>query len=288
MLAGVLWGTTGTTQALSPYHGSSIGLGAARIAVAGLVLAGLALARHGRNALATAWRPGTRRTVVLGATCIAGYQACFFAATRTTGVVLGTLTAIGSAPLLAGALGLATGTRPTPRWAVGTALGVGGLVLLVTSGGGTVVRPIGVAAGLGAGAAYALYTWCGRRLLDAGVPDLPLLGVLFLGGTVVIAPFAWRSAATWFSTTGGAGTVAWLALVATVLPYLLWIRGMATTAPALATTLTLTEPLTATLLGVLVLDERLGPAGMGGAALVGLGLAVAVTARAETFSRPRP
>src|SRR3712207_5023558 len=95
MAAAGLWGTTRTAQALSPYAGSPLGLGGARVLVAGLVIAVVAAVASGR----AAWRvpAGCWRFLAVGAVCMGTYQACFFAATRLTGVAVGTLTAIGSA-----------------------------------------------------------------------------------------------------------------------------------------------------------------------------------------------
>jgi DME family drug/metabolite transporter len=279
MAAAVLWGTTGTAQALSRYAGSPVGLGAARLAGAGLVLGLVAVVVH----RAAAWRfpAGTRRWLVLGATAMAGYQISFFTATKATGVAVGTLTAIGSAPLVAGVIAAATGTRPTRRWLGATAVALAGLALLVAPGGGARIDVGGVAAGLAAGVSYAVYTWCSRRLLDAGTSPLPLLAGLFLGGALLILPFGWRGTAQWFTDPAGLTVVTYLTVVATVLPYLIWITGMRTTPPAVATTLTLTEPLTAALLGVLVLGEPLTLTLAGGAVLLAIGLVLASGGRLE-------
>ncbi len=65
----------------------------------------------------------------------------------------------------------------------------------------------------------------------------------------------------------------------TALAYALFLRGMHTTSATAASTITLLEPLTATLLAVALFHERLGPLGVVGAALL-LG-AVVILARKE-------
>lgn len=276
MTAGILWGTTGASQALSPYSGSPVGLGTARLAGAGLVLGVLALVLRRGAALAAVARH--KGWFALGAAAMAGYQLSFFTAAKEAGVAVGTLTTIGSAPLAAGAIAAAAGHRPTRRWLVATGIAIAGLLLLIAPGRGAALNAGGIAAGLGAGASYALYAWCSRQLLDRGVPGVPVLAGLFVGGAVLSLPFAWRETAEWVAEPAGLAVVGYLTLVATVLPYLIWIRGMATTAPAVATTLTLTEPLTAATLGVLVLGEPFTGALAGGAALLILGLALTATA----------
>ncbi|GAA0811884.1 DMT family transporter [Spirilliplanes yamanashiensis] len=282
MAAGVLWGTTGTSQALSPLAGSPVGLGTARLAGAGLIL-GLVAIVTVRGRLGRLVRDHLGWFAV-GAAAMAGYQLSFFTATRETGVAVGTLTAIGSAPLVAGAIAAATGHRPSRRWLLATGIAIAGLVLLVAPGDGGSLDAAGVAAGLAAGASYALYTWASRHLIDRGVAGVPLLAGLFVGGALLSLPFAWRQTGEWLAEPGGLLVVAYLTVVATVVPYLVWIRGMATTPPAVATTLTLTEPLTAATLGVLVLHEPVTGALLGGAALLVVGLAL--TASANTGDGP--
>lgn len=277
MGAGVLWGTTGTTQALSPYANTPLGLGAARLVVAAVALVLLALGVGRRGRITARHLP----MLLVAAGGVAAYQPAFFFAARQTGVAVGTLTAIGSAPLFAGLLGALTGTRPSRRWAVATAVILAGLGLLLLPGGALRFDAAGVAAGLAAGAAYAAYTWASARLLDAGVPPATLLAGAFAGAAVVLVLGAPADAAAWFARPERIVVVVYLGLVATVVPYLLWARGLATTRPAVATTLSLTEPLTAALLGVLVLSEAVTPAGLAGAATVCAGLLLAVTAAPE-------
>ncbi|WP_213455320.1 DMT family transporter [Rhizomonospora bruguierae] len=291
MLTGVLWGTTGTSLALSAHSGSALGFGAARSTLAGVVLLALALWRPGPAAFVRAWRSRPQRVaLLLGAVFMAVYQLSFFVATTHTGVVVGTLTAIGSAPLIAGLIGIVTGTRPTRSWALATAVGLAGLALLIGGGGGAGdgarVNLLGVLAGVAAGAGYAAYAVCSRRVLDAGTPPQVVLAVFFAGAALIVAPLALPEAVRWVADPAGALTVGYVGLVATVLPYLMWIRGMATTAPALATTLNLTEPLTATVLGALVLHEAFTAPVAIGAALIAVGLLVALRAAPTETAAP--
>ena len=68
--------------------------------------------------------------------------------------------------------------------------------------------------------------------------------------------------------------VVWLGLVTTAVAYWLFARALARLSAATATTLDLAEPLTAALLGVLLLSERLRPQGLIGVALIAAGLLV--------------
>ncbi|UQU67335.1 DMT family transporter [Couchioplanes caeruleus] len=127
-----------------------------------------------------------------------------------------------------------------------------------------------------------MYTWCSRRALDAGVPAVPVVAVLFCGAGGVLGCFAGADAVRWCVSPGGWPVVAYLAVVATVAPYLLWSRGMATTAPVVATTLALAEPLTAAVPAAVRLGEPVTGRLAAGGALLGAGLALtAVLGRLE-------
>lgn len=291
MAAGALWGTTGTAQALSPSAASPWGLGAARLAVAAVLFVGLAALRRRPAAqvpgarLRLALPRGAWPLAALGAACVAAYQPAFFFGVRQTGVAVGTLTAIGSAPLFAGLLGLLTGARPTRRWAVGTAVVLAGLGLLLLPGGAVRVDPAGVLAALAAGAAYAAYTWASSRLLARGTPPVTMLAVLFTGAAAVLVATAPAATAAWLARPDRLAVVAYLGIAATALPYVLWARGLPATRPAVATTLSLTEPLTAALLGVLLLGEPATAHTLAGAAVVCAGLLLTVAAPSDAGRR---
>src|SRR4051794_7874259 len=95
LFAAVLFGTTGTARAIGPDL-DPLAVGAARIVVGAVLLAAFAVVRGGVRA------PAGRRTVLFAGACVAVYQATFFAALAETGVAVGTVVAIGSAPAFAG------------------------------------------------------------------------------------------------------------------------------------------------------------------------------------------
>jgi drug/metabolite transporter, DME family len=158
LLAAVLFGTTGTAQALGPDATDPVGVGAARILVGGALLATVALAG---GAFRGRWRPMPALAAIAG---VAVYQLSFFAAVADTGVAVGTIVALGSAPTLAGLFEWALERRrPEGRWAAATALACGGVVLLALAGGEASVSAPGVALAVTAGAAYAVYTLAAKR-----------------------------------------------------------------------------------------------------------------------------
>ena len=284
LLSALLFGTTGTAQALGPDGTSPLTVGAARIAVGAAALVAFALAtrtlRDGHR-----WALGPAAAAAIG---VAAYQLSFFAAVDSTGVALGTVVALGSGPAFAGILGwLIRRERPTGRWGIATALAVAGATVLVLAGGGaSAVDPAGVLLALGAGASYALYTVTSKSLLEAGHAPAGVMAVAFAGGAILLAPVLAFGDTEWLAQPGGAALAVYLGLVPTALAYVLFARGLEKLPAANVATLTLAEPLTAATLGVVILGERPGPVAGLGALLVLSGLLV--LARRERPRRDQP
>ncbi|WP_067421121.1 DMT family transporter [Carbonactinospora thermoautotrophica] len=176
--AAILWGTTGTSQALAPPGASSLAVGTARIAIGGLALLAYAAWRSGPKALRALF--GRWPLALAGIAGVTGYQLLFFSAVRTTGVALGTLVTLGSSPILVGLLGYALRERLTAAWGGATAIIVTGLALLLLPATAQ-VRWDGVLTALGAAASYAVYTVVSRALLMRGLSGDAIIGVLFGG-----------------------------------------------------------------------------------------------------------
>jgi DME family drug/metabolite transporter len=263
LAAAVLWGTTGTAQAFAPAGAQPAAVGALRLAIGGVALLILASARG-------VLRSGERWPVVataLAAGSMAAYQLTFFAAVARTGVAVGTMVAIGSAPILAGLLGLGVrGERPGRKWVVATALSVVGCGLLIRPGGDVSVDPGGVILALGAGVAYATYAVTGKGLLEDRSPDA-VMAVVFCLGALFLSPLLFTADLKWVTSARGLAVALHLGLIATATSYTLFARGLRVVPVATAVTLSLAEPLTAAALGLVLLGEQLT-----GTALLGVGL----------------
>jgi DME family drug/metabolite transporter len=270
LLAALCFGTTGTAQALGPDGASPLCVGAVRVALgAALLLLTVRLARSAAVRLA-------RAPLAVGGLGVAGYQLCFFAAVHATGVAVGTVAALGSAPVFAGLGGwLVDRTRPGRAWAVATALaGVG--VALMALGGSAVakVSAPGVLLALGAGASYAVFTLASKRLLDAGAGVDRVMAGVFALGALVLVPVLVVGDLDWLASASGVAMALWLAAVPTALAYILFAHGLRLLPASEVTTLTLVEPVTAVSLGATVLGERPGALAVAGIAFVIAGLAV--------------
>jgi drug/metabolite transporter, DME family len=291
LLAAALFGTTGTAQALGPATTTPLGVGAARLVLGGLALLAVLPALGARRGDALAlWRTPTG---LLAGACTALYQVCFFAGVLRAGVAVGTLAAIGSGPVLAGLLARGLlGERPGRAWLVATGVCLTGLALLVLGGGATGrADALGIALALLAGLAYAAYTVLAKRQLDAGHAPSAVMAAAFGLGGLLLVPVLATQPLGWVLEPRGAVLVLYLGLVTTTLAYLLFVRGLAVLPAGPVTTLVLAEPVVATVLGVVVLGERLSTVALAGAALVLVGLLVqgrGSAGPARTRPGPRP
>lgn len=325
LLASVCFGTTGTAQALGP-EASAASIGAARILIGGGALALIAAARYvaGRRrdasgtSLAAApgaasaqagWMPRPAHRVpswlivAVGAAGVLGYQPAFFAGTAANGVAVGTVVALGSAPVITGALDWLLHRR-TPGWAwgVATAIATVGVAVLavasstgaseasgaVAAAGGPASGPLGLAASIGAGACYAVYTLAAKALIDRGWRAASSMGALFGGAALGSVPVLALSDASWLATGSGLVMALWLGLVTTTAAYLLFGYGLTGLPAATVSTLTLAEPLTAGLLAVLLLGEQLSPAAVVGLLVLAAGIVVLAASGARGGRAARP
>ncbi|HSL59363.1 MAG TPA: EamA family transporter [Acidimicrobiales bacterium] len=286
LAAAALFGTTGTAQALGPSSATPLGVGAARLVVGGLaLLAVLPVVGTPRAGALALWR--TPAGIVAGA-CTCLYQVAFFAGVQRAGVALGTLVAIGSGPVLTGVLARwRLGERGGRAWLLATGLCLTGLSLLVL--GGTPASrpdPLGVLLAVVAGSAYAVYTVVARQQMVAGHAPAAVVGAAFGLGGLLSIPILVSQPLGWLTEADGLALALYLGLVATTVAYLLFGRGLAALAAGPVTTLMLAEPLVATTLGVVVLDEQLSILGGVGAALVLVGLLVVGSAAQGRDARP--
>jgi len=312
VLAALLWGTTGTAASLLPASVSPLATGAATMCVGGLLLA-LTAPRQAAAVLrggGASWR-----WIVPGALAVVAYPLAFYSSMSLAGVAVGNVVSLGTAPLFAALLErlldpAARRRRLDRRWAASAGAAVVGVALLAAFGHdeqprdfGFVAGPgqaaaaglqttstflAGVALGLLAGVAYATYTYTAGRLLDLGHSSRGSMAAQFGVGAVVLVPVLLLTGAPIVETGSSVGVHLYLALGPMFVAYLLFGAGLRTVSSSRATTVTLLEPVVATLLAVLVVGERLALPGWLGLALVLAGVAAVVTSRPTSPTPPMP
>ncbi len=271
VLAGVCWGTSGVSGSIVLERTDLQALDIAwhRMAIAAVALGVVHVLTRRRRAAAPSERP-TRDVVVrlaLVAAGLAAYQLLYFAAVTAAGVSIATLVALGLAPLLiaVGATLLGHG-RPDRATVVALTVALVGLVLLVGISAGETGTAVVLGALLATGSAlgYAVVTLAGGGI-PAGVP-VTLVG--FAGGALLLTPVALAVGMRFTAEPVALATLLYLGVVPTALAYALFFTGIKTVPGAVASIVTLLEPLTATALATAFLGERLAPAALAGGLLV--------------------
>lgn len=267
-LAGAaLWGTTGTSQALLPADPSPIAVGGLRGIIAALAMVALALATGGTSRLREVPGEGRWRWLLVAGLGVAAYQLTFFAAVHRTGVAVGTLVMLATAPAVAGLAGwLRTGVRPSRTWAIATLVGLSGAALLVLGRGSvSAPDPLGLVLAVTAGAAFALYSVASRELVVTGRDPIALTACIFIVASAVLVGPLLAQDLSFVARPRSIMVLAWLGLAATAGAYMLYQLGMRGIDASQAATFALAEPMVANLLAVLVLHEPF-------TAVMGLGL----------------
>lgn len=284
LLAAVLWGTTGTAQAVAPPSAQPLTVGFVRLSL-GTVVLFLIAARQGHLASLKRWRDWPLRTTLLAGVAIAAYQLFFFAGVARTGVAVGTVVGIGSTPVAAGILTyIAFRTFPGRRWLLSTFLALVGCTVLILSGGDLKVNGLGILLAMAAGFSYALYTLLSKELL-AQQPRGAVLAVTFLLGSILLLPILLFGDFSWLAEPRGALVALHLAIITVGVAYTLYAMGLSIISVASTATLTLAEPLTAGLLGIFLLGEELSVGALVGIVLLLAGLVLLVLQ--PTTSQPK-
>ncbi len=283
--AAILFGTTGTAQALGPKDASPLSVGAVRVAIGaiGLIVAAALTSKASRQ-----WRPHLTALVVAGLG-VAGYQIGFFEATKRAGVALGTLVALGSGPVFAGLFHAIRVRRlPSAAWTAATLLAACGAGLVAFArhreAGGAPL--LGVGAALLAGLSYAVFSMASKATMANGLASLDSMAASFTIGALIMSPLLLTESLHWLSTPRGVVLGLHLGLAATSAAYALFGYGLARLVVPTVVTLTLAEPATAALLSVVVLSQALALVGWVGVVLLIAGVGMVATARGEPDVQP--
>ncbi|HEX6247785.1 MAG TPA: EamA family transporter [Nocardioidaceae bacterium] len=283
VLAGAsLFGTVGTAQALGPDVPASA-LAASRMLLTAVVFGAIAVALGSRRGILLAARQAPAWFAGAGQ---GAFNLFFLAAMKEAGVAVGTLVAIGAAPVITGLI-----TRHVTRlWLLATTVAVAGLALLVVGQQSTsmAASPLGIALALGAAASYATYIVAGNAAEARGLDTQSFLAAAFAVSALLTLPWLILGELAWVTTGGGALLLGYLVLVPTILAYSFFNRGLRGVRSSTASTLALVEPVVAATLAYVLLGERLGALGLVGAGMILLGLLLIVRSAAGTGSDEAP
>lgn len=290
--AAVLWGTTGTVASFAPQGSSPLLIGLATFGFGGLLL----FLRAPRAIITVLRRPGAAWPwLVLGTIGIVIYPTTYYSSMSLIGVAAGNVVALGSGPLFAAVLDRFLRRTPlSPRWALATAVAVLGIGLLSfgvqhempgASDPAVGSTALGIGLGLLAGFGYAAYSVAGSAVMATGVSSTATMGAMFAAGSAIMVPWFFVAGPGPLAEPRGILILIYLAVVPMALAYLAFGYGLRMLSAATVTTLTLSEPLVATTLALVVVGERLSPAGWVGFGLVASGLVILATAGVGPRSR---
>ncbi len=275
LIASFLWGTTGTAATFAPEVGP-MAIGAVAMGVGGLLQALLALRALKRDysKLQQQWL-----LVLFGAVSVAVYPLAFYSSMYLAGVTVGTVVTIGSAPLFSALIEWVIDRKTlSKQWIFGAALGLSGIVLLCFFGGGdhqsasvafsAGATAAGVLLGLVGGLTYALYAWAAHRLMCKGISSKAAMGSIFGAGGLLLMPVLLLTGGALLASWNNALVGAYMAVIPMFTGYVLFGYALARISVSTATTITLTEPVIAALLAVVIVGENLSLLGWLGALLV--------------------
>lgn len=260
-LAPAVWGSTYlvTTEALP--EGYPITMAALRALPAGLLLIALTRCLPPR-----AW---LGRVFLLGSLNFALFWVLLFvAAYRLPGGVAATLGSVQAMMVIVMARGW-LGTPIRAGAVAAAATGVLGVALLLI-GPDAALDPVGIAAGLGGAASMAAGTVLSRKW-QPPVSALSFTAWQLTAGGLILLPIALSvepplPPLTATNLTG----LLWLGVIGAAASYVLWFRGVARLEPGAVSMLGMMSPMTAVILGWVVLGQSLSPLqGLGAAIVLG-------------------
>jgi DME family drug/metabolite transporter len=274
---GLIWGTIGVTGRLifdrSQLDATEISW--MRTLFAAPICFGLGLRLLGPQL----FRISARGVLAIFALAITNFsfQFLYLIGVDEIGVSIATLICLCSIPVLVALVSIGLfGDRPSTAVVLALIGAVLGTALLTIGRGGSSGNgslSLGIAASFGSAAGAAIYTLGSRALVQRYHPIVPLaLGLPFT--LVIFAPVMQGG-----HVNADLPVSAWLLLIylgvgTQGIAYLLFQWGLQTETATVASIVTLIEPVLAAFLAWMLFDERLGPIGIAGAAMLIAGLAL--------------
>ncbi|MEZ8046273.1 DMT family transporter [Vibrio sp. 10N.237.312.C02] len=270
LFASILWGTTGTAASFAPDL-SPLAIGAFSMGVGGLIQAGLAYRK-----ILFAFDKLLQNKKLLAASALAVYPLAFYSSMKLSGVAIGTVVSIATAPFFSALLEclISKKNNINKRWLTSFAIGVVGIGLLVFSesssanASGDDLKLLGIGLGLVAGLCYAIYSWATKALIDKGIKSQAAMGSIFGLGAMLLLPTLWFTGENLFSSQINVLVISYLTLIPQCLGYIAFSFGLRHVTASSANLLTLFEPVVAAVLAVCVVGELIPFIGWLGMSLI--------------------
>lgn len=278
IVASFLWGTTGTVASFS------LDVSSLATCAFSMGMGGVLLLITSRKKLLIDYKLMLKqpRVLLLGAVSVAIYPLAFYTSMRLSGVAIGTVVSIATAPFFAAILEYIISKKNISRqWIISFVVGAMGIALLTLGrdqSNNTAYsinqQSLGILLGCIAGFAYAGYSWAARCLIERGVHSQSSMSGLFGCAALLLLPSLYFTGDNLFSSSTNALVSLYMAIIPMFLGYLLFGYGLTFIDASKATLITLIEPLVATVLAVFIIGERFKVIGWVGAVLVSLCLLI--------------
>lgn len=289
IIAGIMWGTTGTAASFAP-DVNALAIGAIATGGGGLLMLLKAFPQllKQRHLLTQHFL-----TVIMGGLCVLIYPLAFYSSMRLAGVAIGTVVSIASAPCFAVILEWLLNRKViTAKWILSFALGATGIVLLALGKSeaeilttGDAQREWGILLGLIAGLTYAGYSWTGKALITHGTTSGVSMASQFGFAACLLLPSLYFTGDNVMASATNISVAVYMAFLPIFIGYLLFGYGLKSIDASTATLITLLEPVVATVLAVVVLNERFSLSGWAGIVLIGACIAVQMITRPPALFR---
>ncbi len=290
--AAVLWAFGGTyARKLIDRGASPLEITEARAWIAFLALGAWTLWRGRVRGKREPGEPVSTWIVVLFGLSLAAANYFYYSAVAPLPVAVAIVIQYTAPGLVVLWLGVVAKKRPSRRVVAALAAAFAGVALLselpdALSGGATSLAPRGVAAAIASAFAFAAYILTGEYVERSAGPVGSLVRGFGIASVLWIVIQATRGRPDTLLDTSLLPGVLLLAVVATIIPFSLFLWGLARIGPSRAGIVSTLEPLSAALLAYFWLDQSLGGPQLAGAALVMVGIAVVQAERTETGSVP--
>jgi drug/metabolite transporter, DME family len=272
VIACVFWGTTGTAASFIP-DVSPLATGAFAMGVGGVLLilnARCHLRVDHRQLLA---QP---KVLVVGGVSVAIYPLAFYSSMSLSGVAIGTLISLASAPFFSVLLEYVVCKKSISlQWVISFFVGTLGIVLLTVGkqshsdlGHHSTLQHWGICLGLIAGLTYAIYSWSARQMIEKGISSKSSMASMFGLAAMILLPSLLFTGDNTLSDIKHIAIMLYMAVIPMFFGYLCFGYALKQLNASKATLITLLEPAIATLFAICVVGEKFATVGWYGLVLI--------------------
>lgn len=272
MTASMSWGTTGILQALAPADAHPLTVGSVRVVLAAVTM--IIYNKWKGKSVINILKKAPKGALIITVLGVMGYQFAFFSALKLTGVSIGSMIAIGIAPIIAGLFGSVFENEPlSKRWIISTAVAIFGCFLLLGGSSSASFSVDGKGVTLAFVAAFCFaFLGLGMKRLGTSLDTIETATAATVASLVIGVPVLILFNPLWILTTRGLIIASILGIISEALPMCFFAIGLKKIYLRDAYTLSLFEPLTACFLSAIVLGERLETLPLIGAGLIMCGI----------------